>query len=301
MVLFKAKVGSHEKEIYMDDTLYNQLQTTIIPGIQKKDKDAVYIVDGGEGDGKSVFAMQLAKCLDPNYNISKCAFTASEFTNKVVKAKKGDCIIYDEAFTGLSSRGALSEVNKLLVGLMMEMRQKNLFVIIVMPTFFLLDKYVAIWRAKGLFHIYTKKGKRGYWMFFNNKAKKILYLSGKKLYSYSYPKSTFIGRFYNHYTIDEYEYRKKKSDAMQLKTRSTRAETWQDQRNKFIFALHEQFALKIVDIAMLCKKYRITLTQSGIKDILKAQIRTNKLPDGINEDLSDRTEQEKAYIAATST
>jgi len=70
-----------------------------------------------------------------------------------LKTKKGQCIIFDEAFTGLSSRGALSGINKALVGLMMQMRQKNLFVIMVLPTFFMLDKYAAIFRAKALIHV----------------------------------------------------------------------------------------------------------------------------------------------------
>src|SRR3989304_1484455 len=91
---------------------------------------------------------------------------------------------YDEAYRGLSSRAAMSQINKLIVSVMMEMRQKNLVAIIVLPTFFMLDRYVAIFRSKGLFHVYQNKGKRGYWLFYNENEKKLLYILGHKLMSY---------------------------------------------------------------------------------------------------------------------
>ena len=50
-----------------------------------------------------------------------------------MKRKKGQCIIYDEAFTGYSSRSSLSPINRVLVSLAMQIRQKNLFIIIILP------------------------------------------------------------------------------------------------------------------------------------------------------------------------
>jgi hypothetical protein len=63
-------------------------------------------------------------------------------------------IVLDEAFMAASSRSVLSEVNKAMMGLATEMRQKNLFVIMCLPTFFDLDKYFAIWRSRMLLHMY---------------------------------------------------------------------------------------------------------------------------------------------------
>ena len=156
-------------EFYMDDNLYRQIETKIKPDLERKDKDCVYLVCGEERVGKSVFAMQLGKAVDPSLSIDRITFSPDEFTDAIRNAEKGQCIIYDEAFTGLSNRSALSRVNKSLISMMMEMGQKNLMVIIVLPSFFMLDQYAALHRSRGLFYIYTKNGERGYWLHFNKK------------------------------------------------------------------------------------------------------------------------------------
>lgn len=257
-----------ESLMYVDDKLNSQIDKNIIPKIQTKDMDRVYVVDGEEGSGKSVFAQQLGKKLDPNLQLENICFTPDEFTKRIIKAKKGQCVIFDEAFTGFSSRGALTEINKLLVGLMMEMRQKNLFVLIVMPSFFLLDKYVAIWRAKGLFHVYTKHGKRGYWRFFNKYEKKLLYLKGKTIYDYSFPKSRMTGRFLNKYTIDEEEYREKKKGAMGKKSRATRAQVYIEQRDTLFYILKKKYNLSNTDISKTCKDFGFKIDRTSISKIV---------------------------------
>jgi hypothetical protein len=243
---------------YMDNKLTVEL-AKVRKGVTKKDKDHVFAVDGAEGCGKSVFSMQLAATLDPTFCIDRVCFTAPEFTRAIVKAKKGEAVIFDEAFTGLSSRAALSEVNKLLVSLMMEMRQKNLFVIVVMPTFFLLDKYVALWRATGLFHVFTKDGRRGYWLYFNKYKKKMLYLAGKKYYTYSgknIPRSGFKGKFYDQYTVDEKEYRKRKKTALESKRRTTKAEIYINQRNLYMLLLNKTYGISARKISIAAKEIK---------------------------------------------
>jgi len=292
MVVLNIEVDGEKKTLYMDDMLNSQLDKKVIPNVHKKDSDGVYIIDGEERSGKSVFAMQLAKKLDPNFNLSRVCFDAEEFTKAVIKAKKGQCIIYDEAFTGLSSRGSLSEVNRLLVSLMMEMGQKNLFIIIVMPTFFLLDKYVAIWRARGLFHIYTKKGKRGFWLFFNRKTKKLLYLLGKKLYDYSKPKSNFRGRFYDQYVINEKEYRAKKGGAMNRKSRVTKAVKFMNQRNNLFWMLYDRFKINQTKIAKLCKEYDIIIERRMVNEIILQKKKQLIEEEVLREELEAEKEEE---------
>ena len=166
----------------MSVRLRKNLDEKIIPSLQKQDKDYVLAVDGREGAGKSFFSFQIGKYVDPTLDLSRVVFTADAFREAIFKAKKGQCIIYDEAFTGFSSRSSLSSVNRVLVSLMMQMRQKNLFVIIVLPTFFLLDKYVALFRARALIHVFESGGRRGYFKVYNSRLKKYLYLAGYKTY-----------------------------------------------------------------------------------------------------------------------
>jgi len=199
-----------------------------------------------------------------------------EFTRAILRANKGQCVVFDEAFTGLSSRASLTEINRVIVSLMMEMRQKNLFVIIVMPTFFLLDRYVALFRAVGLFHLYMKNGNRGYWIYFNNRKKKLLYLIGKKLFSYGKPKSNFRGRFVNKYTIDEPIYRKKKNESLMKKSRSTRAELLKQQRDILLWILNKDMKLNKVEISNLCKKNGFKIERNTISEIMMEMERTRK-------------------------
>ena len=203
-----------EDEFYMDGYLQSNLD--IIKEVVKKDWDMVIVVDGTEGVGKSVLAQQMAKYCDPTFNINRICFSPESFEKTVVEADKYTSVVFDEAFRGLSSRETMTSINRMLVKMFAEIRQKNLFVFVVMPTYFDLDKYVALWRSRALIHVYDDKFKRGFFMFFNKEKKKDLYVLGKKYYSYSKVKSNFRGRFYNHYTVNEIEYRDLKNKALNV-------------------------------------------------------------------------------------
>lgn len=179
--------------------------------VLEHDWDRVYLIDGNEGSGKSLLGLQLGYFLDPTLNIDRVTFSGKEFSDAIDKATKGQCIIFDEAFNGLGSSGATGKMNKLIVRKLMECRQRNLFIIVILPTIFLLQKYAAIFRSKALFHVYTSKGGvRGHYRIYNEGNKKLLYLKGLKLYSYSQPWIVKHYRFYGAYPIDEQEYRAKK-------------------------------------------------------------------------------------------
>ncbi len=184
--------------------------------VMNKDWDRVFIIDGEEGSGKSLLGLQLGFYLDPSLNIDRIVYSGEQFGKAINECKKNQCIIFDEAFNGLASAGAISSLNKLIVRKLMECRQKNLFIIIILPTIFELQKYAAIFRSKALFHVYaTNKGVRGYYRVYNKLNKKLLYLLGKKLYSYSKPYLRNSSRFYGIYPIDEEEYRAKKLLSLQ--------------------------------------------------------------------------------------
>jgi len=253
MAHYNCKVCGEEKEIYIDGTLKKQIDEKVIPRVNTKDNDWVWIVDGEERSGKSVLSQQLAKKVDPTFNIERVTFTPNEFLECVKKASKGQAIVYDEAYTGLSSRSAMSKVNQMLVNLMMEMGQKNLVVIITMPTFFMLDKYIALWRAKGLFHVYTYKGKRGFWKYYNKHKKKYLYFNGKKYYSY-YTKTGFKGRFLDQYTVDEDKYREKKAKSLKYKNYGDSGSKFKNQRDYLIHFLKENKDMPYTEISRQVRK-----------------------------------------------
>ena len=188
----------------------------------KADEDRCYIIDGKERAGKSLYALQQAKYIDPNFDVNNICYTPNDFLERVRNAPQGSVIVFDEAFRGLSSKGTQSKVNKAIVEAMMEMGQRNLVVFIVLPSFFMLEKYVTIHRSTALFHVFTGKPKREgnkkprMVRIYNGPKKAILYQQGKKKgFSYAFPKiKKKPARFYEIYPVNREEYLRKKLESL---------------------------------------------------------------------------------------
>lgn len=201
--------------LWIDGLLEKNLN--VIKDKIKQDWDFVFVVDGIEGCGKSVFAQQAALYCDPTLDITRICFSPEDFKKAIIEAEKYQAVVYDEAYAGLNSRQTMTQTNRAIVSMLAEIRQKNLFVFIVLPTFFDLDKNVALWRSRGLFHIHLGKNfERGYWKFYNQTTKKYLYLKGKKLYDYTAKSAmpNLKGKFLKGYVVDEKEYRNQKKASL---------------------------------------------------------------------------------------
>lgn len=251
--------------IYYDGYLKSNLD--LAKKVIKNDWDMVFAVDGMEGSGKSVLAQQIAYYLDPTLSIDRITFNPTEFKDAIVKANKFEAVIYDEAYGGLASRQAMSFVNKALVSMMAQIRQKNLFVFVVCPCFFELDKYIAVWRSRALMHVYTNDNfQRGFFSFFNSKRKKDLYMKGKKFYEYIIAPN-FRGRFTKGYVVNEEEYRSKKLKAL-TETDFDTDEGYHLQRNSMVRVLAEE-GWQHQKIAEAINKYgKVNLKREAITKII---------------------------------
>jgi len=200
---------------YMDGLLKSNLD--LIKSVLKKDWDFLLCIDGEERAGKSVLAQQIGYYLtDGKMPIENICFTPKEFRERVINAPKYSCIVFDEAFRGVSSRGAMSETNKVLCSLLQEIGQKNLIILILLPSIWDLDKYVSLHRCKGLIHVHTGINKeRGFFKFYK-KEKITFMMANRQKMLYRYPKAPqFKGRFaIKNHPIDEAEYKRKKSDSL---------------------------------------------------------------------------------------
>jgi predicted transcriptional regulator len=206
-----VKIG--DKKAYVDSILRSNLDD--MKKDIHKDDDIVLIVDGKERIGKSVFAMLVGWYMsDGKLVLDDICLTPDEFKDKVKKAKKYDVVIFDECYLGMSSADAMRTYNRLLKKLLVTVGQKNLVIILVLPSVFDIDKYVALHRADALLHCFKHKGTRGHFSFYNNHKLKQLYILGKKMYSYWKPSPNFARRFTNFYAVDEESYRKKKSESL---------------------------------------------------------------------------------------
>lgn len=183
--------------------------------VWNKKTSVVLVIDGRSGMGKTTLAGQVGLYCDKDFGIKNFHFTPESFLKGLENAKKGEVVLFDEAML-ISSRNALSEINKMIVIAMSMIRSKNLFVIFCVNSVFDLDRNLALSRADILLSVYgahlVDRGK--FMAFFKGEdgkdRLKELYLRGKKLYSYAYPKSNFNTTFPKPFVVDEDEYEKRK-------------------------------------------------------------------------------------------
>jgi len=270
-----------ESGYYVDAKLAKHWDKHSLKVMKKANQDRVYIVDGMERSGKSTFALQQAGYLDPdmfkdiNTFISRVCYTPEEFFHAIRHVKNG-VIVFDEAFRGFSSRSALSKTNRKLVQALMEMGQNNNIVFIVLPSFFLLDRYPALLRSNALFNIYIdKRNNKRTWRGFNRQDKNIIWQQGVKK-GWSYPVKTFFkGRFYGNFPGgDEFQkaYEKKKSDAIkEMDEENERNENEKKnlQRDILIYLLYEKTDLSTYKLEELFKEYNVGLARAQIGNIIR--------------------------------
>ena len=217
------------KDVYYDGYLLEVL-TGFKKSVLKRNTTAVIIIDGRSGMGKTTLGNQLGYLLDDrnyfmddkgkkkekrSYNINKIYYEPKKFLEGLNQAKKGDFLMFDEAMI-ISSRSAMSDVNKMMIMAMSMIRSKQLFICFCVNSIFDLDRNLALSRADLLLHVYgdhlTDRG--NFSAFFKAKGDmdriKNLYLVGKKFYSYSKPSANFYGRFGKKFIVNDEEYEKRK-------------------------------------------------------------------------------------------
>jgi len=205
--------------------------------VREKDFDGIYTIDGMEGSGKSTLALQTMKILHPSLSPEDVVFTGDQFLKKVEEAKPKTGIIWDEAGSAAGTTEAMNKLQNIIRKKLQVIREKNLFICMVIPYFFGLQTYFAVSRTRFLIHVYTKGFNRGFYSFYNYREKRELYFKGKKMYWQYVVRPQFKGNFTSGYVIDEKEYRDRKRELSQ--EAAAEEETWQTKRNRYIFNLKE--------------------------------------------------------------
>lgn len=203
MVEFFDPVAQQEISFHIDAKLKTKWDTLREGKLADLNEDRVYLVDGRERTGKSSFAFQQAKYLDPTFTVERICFKPEDFLHQIRTAPKGSVVVFDEAFRGLSSKSSRSTTNRAIVQALMEVGQRNLIIFVVLPTIFLLEIYAAVFRSECLFHIYRSKRRKENdkrpraFRIYNYTKKKHLYLRGRaKFFSYAKPRIKMAkGRF----------------------------------------------------------------------------------------------------------
>ena len=269
--------------------------------LQMLNEDRIYLVDGREGTGKSSFAFQQAKYIDPTFTVDRICFDPDQFLKLLRTCEKGNVIVFDEAFRGLSSKGSRSSINKKIVEALMEVRQRNLIIFIVLPTIFLLEIYAAVFRSEGLFHVYKLKKKlvsgqrkRGF-KIYNYEKKKQLYLRGRqKYFSYALPKIRRAkGEFYvkkneqyrsgiPYETFELDKYLAKKDEAFKNKDKKELSEDskYKLQRDLIIKGIYEDFIKSHRKLSAWLETKRVGLDKATIGVLLGKLAENEEMPNG---------------------
>jgi hypothetical protein len=190
--------------------------------------DGVILTTGDEGDGKTTLNKLMAWYIDPKITIADVAFNAQQFELAVEQADEHSSILWDES-DDLSGHWA-SIMIQTLKRKFKRIRSKHLFIWLVTPTFFDMNKYWAIHRARCLFHVYAQpqrdkegnfKANRGRVRFFNKDKKRLLYFSGVKTWNMYAINPDFRDAFTKipkDYPISNKEYEDKKDLATKMVT-----------------------------------------------------------------------------------
>lgn len=177
--------------------------------------DGVLYLSGYEGDGKSTLASQICWYLDRDFSMKNVVFNGEQFMHACLNAKPKQAILFDEAYLAFTNKSIASKEARFLTSMLTMIRKKQLFIIIVAPTFFDIQKYIAIHRSRALIHVYSVDLKRGYFGLFNRKTKHKLYMKGKRDNNIYAVKPNLTGSFGKWFPLDEVEYDARKEEAIQ--------------------------------------------------------------------------------------
>jgi len=138
----------------------------------RKDFDHIMAIDGDERLGKSTLAYHWCKLIDPKFpgeDAWKICYDYTEFYQAIERAKKYSAILLDEGAEMFYKLDFMRVESKEAKKCLMRIGAKNLFICIVIPNFWDLDKYftnhrVRTWchvKARGVFRFHVRK-KRPY-------------------------------------------------------------------------------------------------------------------------------------------
>ena len=262
----------------------------------------VVLVTGRTGTGKSEFAIQVAKALDPNFTIENIFWNTEDLIN--VAASKdnirppGTAFIFDEAREGTQSLNAMTETNRRMGLFLDTIRSRGYHIFLLQPSYFLFQKSIAIYAADILFHI-EKKGNpdfyeglkkglfgeenphepftRGMGRIYDVNQKKLVYIKGKRMEDMDAAPCTWFSFDKSHGIVDWDEYERRKTVAVAIMNEafdkdiapklSNKAEKVILIKQKCYYLLKTRYHMSIQEIST----YFDEPSQGGIRDYITAE------------------------------
>jgi len=141
------------------------LEAGFVKDIQNRisnDLDAIIIVEGPEGSGKSTGAIHYAFKMDKEFSLNHIIYSMENAVDLVYSLPKGSVIIWDEACYDMSRRDAMTKTNKEIIKLAMATRSRNLIHLICIPHMEDLETYIVERRACYTISVFMVGDKRGF-------------------------------------------------------------------------------------------------------------------------------------------
>lgn len=265
------KVNLCGQEVSIDGYLKNKLDNIKI--ILEKNWDALIIIDGKERSGKSTLGLTTATYLYPSFNQNNIAVDSEDAVRKLEILPNKSVLMLDEGSMIFSSKDAMSKAQKKIIKILNVIGQKNMVFIIVLPSFFDLNRWIATDRARFLLHAYTDHAlTRGRFSYFGTKKLKKLYELGKKNYgSYASPEADFIGRYVDFKPSWYEEYLKVKQATLISVLKGEEKEMGKHtlQRNALFKLICDNEWATQQDISDYLEEFNISLAQNTISESIK--------------------------------
>jgi len=240
-------------EFWLDGYIKDNLDIVQNEAIPNK-WDAVFIVFGREGSGKTTFATQAALYLDNNFNLNSVAFTPEQFEKAIDEAPDESSIVWDEAITGANVALFANRISVSIISKLTQIRKKKLKIFLCFPYLHMLNKYF-IGRCMGSFYIYAKDfDDRGYGYFYNATETELLYGVMKENFKHTPLKAinhvwkSFYFRYAPTFCLPEKEYDKKKESARVQSTIENK-NIWKVRLKSVLQVLRDEFNISTAKIA----------------------------------------------------
>ncbi len=108
--------------------------------INEQNKSHSLLFVGEMGSGKSLAAVSCAAMIDPSFvKTPRVVFNVKDFLKVLNDAKKGQCVIFDEAGVGVPARDWQSQQNKIMSIISQILRFKNICIIFTTPSMRFID------------------------------------------------------------------------------------------------------------------------------------------------------------------
>lgn len=203
--------------------------------------------------GKTTFATQLAKYLDPNFNLKYCVFTPDQFDDAIENAEPESSILWDEAITGANISQHGSKISQQIISKLTQIRKKRLKIILCFPYLYMLNKYFVS-RCIASFYIYAKDfDDRGYVKLFSKNKTEVLYNLMKERYRYNYKAAIYkvkavYSRFPSTFHLPEDEYDTKKEQGRKSQE-SNKEDKWKSRMIDTLTYLRDETDVSQKEIA----------------------------------------------------